>query len=73
MKNYVKNEYNTRKELELAQEKSERLLLNILPEMIAEKLKHQRTTIADSFHEVSVLFADIVGFTELSSSIPPKD
>ncbi|PMB52126.1 adenylate/guanylate cyclase domain-containing protein [Fischerella thermalis CCMEE 5201] len=67
-----KNEYNTRKELELAQEKSERLLLNILPEMIAEKLKHQHTTIADSFHEVSVLFADIVGFTEISSSIPPQ-
>jgi len=40
--------------------------------MIAEKLKHQHTTIADSFHEVSVLFADIVGFTEISSSIPPQ-
>ncbi len=67
------NEFNARKELEAAQEKSERLLLNILPEMIAEQLKQQQTTIADSFHEVSVLFADIVGFTELSSHISPQN
>ena len=46
---------------------NERLLLNILPGPIAERLKGGETTIADSFAEVTVLFADIVGFTTLSS------
>lgn len=68
-----KDEFFARKELEVAQQKSERLLLNILPETIAEKLKQEPKTIANSFHEVSVLFADIVGFTELSSYTSPVE
>jgi class 3 adenylate cyclase len=57
----------------LAQEQrtSERLLLNILPKPIAQRLKREETTIADSFAEVTVLFADIVGFTELAAQTPP--
>lgn len=53
------------------QEKSEGLLLNILPKPIAQKLKDGHNTIADNFAEVTILFADIVGFTELSKCIPP--
>ncbi|HBB31193.1 MAG TPA: diguanylate cyclase [Cyanobacteria bacterium UBA8803] len=53
------------------QEQSKRLLLNILPEPIAEQLKQTESTIADSFEEVTVLFADIVGFTELASICSP--
>ncbi len=68
-----KNEFDARKAMEVAQQKSERLLLNILPEMIAEQLKQQPTTIADSFLEVTVLFADIVGFTELSARTSPAE
>lgn len=58
-------------ELKIAREKSEKLLLNILPASIAEQLKHRPDTIADSFDKVAVLFADIVGFTELATRISP--
>ncbi len=54
------------------QENSEKLLLNILPEAIAKRLKQGDITIADSFAEATVLFADIVGFTQLSSTIDPE-
>ena len=53
--------------LHFQQEQTEKLLLNILPKAIAEQLKQQPVTIADTFEEVSVLFADLVGFTEFSS------
>ena len=68
-----KKEFRAKRELEIAQEQSERLLLNILPAVIAKQLKHQPTTIADNFHAVTVLFADIVGFTELSSQTSPSE
>ncbi len=58
--------------LEIEQKKSQELLLNILPEAIAERLKKEQGIIADEFAAVSVMFADIVGFTQLSSSISPK-
>lgn len=60
-------------QLRIEQEKSERLLLNILPKPIADRLKQGQNVIADSFTEVTVLFADIVGFTTLSSYTSPKD
>ena len=54
-------------------ERSERLLLNILPRPIAERLKQKQDIIADGFPEVTILFADIVGFTKLSASISPEE
>ena len=57
--------------LQVQQEQSERLLLNILPEEIANRLKRGDSTIADTFADVTVLFADIVGFTQLSSLVSP--
>ena len=60
-------------ELQHEKERSEQLLLNILPEAIANRLKLDPTSIADSFAEVSIIFADIVGFTDMSSRISPVD
>jgi len=58
--------------LEAERAKSERLLLNVLPAQIASRLKAEGDrTIADGFDEVTVLFADLVGFTNLSSRTEP--
>jgi class 3 adenylate cyclase/CheY-like chemotaxis protein len=56
------------RDLQAEKEKSERLLLNVLPAPIAHRLRSQTELhmIADHFTEVTVLFADIVGFTALS-------
>ena len=59
--------------LSLEQGKSEKLLLNILPSPIATQLKEGQSCIAESFEEVTILFADIVGFTELSAQMVPID
>jgi len=54
------------------QEKSERLLLNVLPGPIARRLKEGDSTIADGLSDVTVMFADIIDFTRLSEEMPPK-
>ncbi len=55
------------------QERSEGLLLNVLPEPIAARLKSGEAVIADTIQEVTVLFADIVGFTELTATSPAQE
>ncbi len=57
--------------LEDEKEKFERLLLNILPQQIIGRLNSGESIIADRFDEVSVLFSDLVGFTEISTEMPP--
>lgn len=57
--------------LRLEQERSEELLLNILPKPIAERLKVDRGSIAKHFDRATILFADIVGFTPLSAELEP--
>lgn len=63
----------TLKALQYQQEQSERLLLNILPEEIANRLKRGDSTIADTFANATVLFADIVGFTQMSARVSPTE
>ena len=59
--------------LRIEQEKAELLLLNILPKPIADRLKQNPQSIADSFADVTVLFADIVNFTRLSEQVSPTE
>lgn len=60
--------------MEMEYERSERLLANMLPASIAERLKDpDRSAIADRYDDASILFADIAGFTERASDIPPCD
>ena len=63
---FIGERERTQTALEVEQERSERLLLNVLPEPIAERLKEGPGVIADTFDEVTVLFADIVGFTQFA-------
>jgi adenylate cyclase len=59
--------------LRAEQEKSEALLMNILPSSIAERLKAATRPIADHFESASVLFADVVDFTPLAQRLPPAE
>jgi len=59
--------------LRAQREQTERLLLNILPARIATRLKSDPQSIAEKFDQVTVLFADIVGFTELAGRLAPID
>lgn len=61
------------RELEVAHRENTRLLLNILPEPIADRLRRGEPLIADRHEDVSLLFADIVDFTTLSSGMDPSE
>ncbi len=69
----VRREFLAMRLLGQERERSERLLLNVLPASIAERLKNSSDSIADHNAEVTVLFADIVGFTSLSAKKSPQD
>jgi adenylate cyclase len=61
------------RQVERLNAENEALLLNILPRSIAERLRSGETVIADRFDDMAVLFADVVGFTELSSRLSPNE
>jgi len=61
------------RQVEVLSRANESLLLNILPASIAERLRGGETVIADRFEDMAVLFADVVGFTELSARLSPND
>ncbi len=54
------------------QERSEKLLLNILPAPVALRLKNEEQTIADGFADATVMFADIVNFTQIAADMTPE-
>lgn len=58
-------------QIEEEKRKSEKLLYQVLPESVAERLKRGETRIADAIDEVSVMFCDLVGFTSMAATIAP--
>ncbi len=69
----IKERKSAEEVLREEQEKSEKLLLNILPHSIAMRLKNQQSLIAERFDEVTILFADLVNFTSLASILSPTE
>ena len=59
--------------LQVEQDRSERLLLNILPGPVAARLKDNEQQIADGFADVTVMFVDIVGFTRVAEGMTPRE
>jgi class 3 adenylate cyclase len=76
---YLRREFLLTRRVEAERQKSDQLLLNILPAPIAERLKQEHPpaarvpVIADTFVEVTVLFADIADFTPLAARMPPGE
>jgi class 3 adenylate cyclase len=71
--NIYGTEVTAARELARLARENERLLLNILPEPIAHRLRNGERLIADRFDDVTLLFADIVEFTQLSSRMAPAE
>jgi adenylate cyclase len=65
--------FQLERQLENEKQRSDTLLLNILPEEIASRLKAQEEPLADSHENVSVLFADLAGFTNISRKLSAAD
>jgi class 3 adenylate cyclase len=59
--------------LTLEQDRSERLLLNVLPGAVAARLKDQDQRVADDFFSITVMFADIVNFTRIAGGLSAQD
>lgn len=66
-------EYIQRRIVEVERQRSDALLVHMLPAPIADRLKERRGTIADSFDDVTVCFCDIVDFTALCARLTPLD
>ncbi|HZW87318.1 MAG TPA: adenylate/guanylate cyclase domain-containing protein [Gallionella sp.] len=68
----IKNQLDVNHELLVSeQEKSERILSNVLPAHIAQRLKDEESQIADGYADLTVMFADLVNFTQLTESLSP--
>ena len=69
MEYYIRKDFFQARILAEEREKVERLLLNILPQPIAERLKQEQSIIADSFAEVTIMFTDIVNFPPIAARL----
>ena len=70
-KSYLEQLKVEKEMLQLEQLKTERLMQNILPKLIADQLRDQEKTISNEYPEVTILFSDLVGFTKMASGLSP--
>ena len=70
---FAKQRQDALSALQVAQDRAESLLLNVLPRSIADRLKVDSHTIADQFSSASILFADVVDFTPMSEHLKPAE
>jgi hypothetical protein len=73
LERYTRRDFLQKHAIQTQRDQSDKLLYNVLPERIAEKLKRSSDTIAEEFSSASVLFADIVNFTPISARFGPLE
>ncbi|MGB3137246.1 MAG: adenylate/guanylate cyclase domain-containing protein [Nodosilinea sp.] len=69
----IKERQQAEAELRRQRQRSEDLLINVLPSQIAQRLKAHERAIADQFDNVTILFADIVDFSSIAAQVPPRE
>ena len=73
LERYTRRDFLQKYTIQSQRDQADRLLYNVLPERIAERLKQSNETIAEEFNSASVLFADIVNFTPISARFGPYE
>jgi adenylate cyclase len=73
MELYTRRDFLQRRRIEDEEAQISRVLLNVLPPSIAERLMHESGSIAERFSAVTILFTDIVHFTELSARVSAEE
>jgi class 3 adenylate cyclase len=73
LERYARREFLQKYAIQEQRDQADKLLYNVLPEEIAERLKRKHATIAEAVESASVLFADIVNFTPISARFGPLE
>jgi class 3 adenylate cyclase len=73
LERYTRRDFLQKYTIQAERDQADRVLYNVLPETIAERLKQNQETIAEEFNSASVLFADIVNFTPISARFAPNE
>src|SRR5215211_7854095 len=73
LERYTRRDFLQKYTIQAQRDRADKLLYNVLPERIAERLKESDETIAEEFNSATVLFADIVNFTPISARFGPRE
>jgi len=73
LERYTRRDFLQKYTIQAQRDQADKLLFNVLPARIAEKLKQSNETIAEEFNSATVLFADIVNFTQISARFAPHE